>query len=140
MDLPNARNKHRVKQRARCREMLSEHLREAPQSTGVAMADLSDSKLGLHISPVDVRMHPRNKDGYRWSVLPQKEHLFEKNLSKLSTGIYTQIMQGIGVFFEAVSKNPLPSRKLSHKPLEGVREDVAVGLSMHGRGSYTECW
>ena len=63
-------------------------------------------KLGIHVLPAEVRTHPRREDEYKWSVLPQKEHLFEKSLSKLSTGQYTQIMQGIGVFFEALPKDP----------------------------------
>lgn len=104
------------------------------------MTDLADSKLGLQVPPVDVRIHPRNQDGYRWSVLPQKEHLFEKNLSKLSTGTYIQIMEGIGVFFEAVSKNRLPTPRASYEPLEGARENVAVTLtiSQSARNKFAE--
>ncbi len=63
-------------------------------------------------------MHPRKEDSYRWSILPAKKHLFEKNLSKLSTGVYTQIMQGIGVFFEALPKDPNVSERAPNDPPE----------------------
>lgn len=46
-------------------------------------------------------MHPRGSDPYRWNFLPQKQHLFHKNLSKLSTNTYSQIIDGIGTFLEA---------------------------------------
>lgn len=63
-------------------------------------------------------MHPRKEDEYRWSVLPQKEYLFEKNLSKLSTGVYTQIIQGIGVFFEALPNDSVPVEITNDRPTE----------------------
>ncbi|KAI4161736.1 MAG: hypothetical protein L6R39_000029 [Caloplaca ligustica] len=40
---------------------------------------------------------------YRWNILPAKAHLFRKNLSKLSTGVYNQIIEGIGTYIEAVA-------------------------------------
>ncbi len=82
---------------------------------------MTGSKLGLEVPPGDVRILPRKEDAYRWSVLPQKEHLFEKNLSKLSTGVYTQLMQGIGVFFEALPKEPL---HVTHQgPIDTAEKD-----------------
>ncbi len=60
-------------------------------------------------------------------MLQRQEYLFEKPLSKLNAGTYTQIMQGISVVFEAVSTNLLPSRRASH---EGAREDSAITLTI----------
>lgn len=48
-------------------------------------------------------MHPSGLCPYRWNVFPQKQHLFHKNLSLLSTSAYTQIIDGIGTFLEAIS-------------------------------------
>lgn len=42
---------------------------------------------------------------YRWSILPAKAHLFQKNLSKLSSGVYNQIIEGIGTYIEAIHPN-----------------------------------
>jgi hypothetical protein len=37
-------------------------------------------------------------------------HLFQKNLSELSTGTYTHIIDGLDVFFEAVpTQSPCPT-------------------------------
>lgn len=72
------------------------------------------TKLGIEIPPAEVRMHPRKEDSYRWSILPAKQHLFKKNLSKLSTGVYTQIMQGIGVFLEALPRDPDVSQRVTN--------------------------
>ncbi|KAL6717739.1 hypothetical protein ACLMJK_003824 [Lecanora helva] len=54
-------------------------------------------------------MHLRKEDEYRWSVLPYKEYLFERDLSKMSTGVYTQIIRGISIFFEALIKDFSPA-------------------------------
>ena len=61
-----------------------------------------DDRLGVTIAPTDVRIHPRPSDPYRWNILPTRAHLFQKTLSKLSAGIYSQIIEGIGTFIEAV--------------------------------------
>ncbi|KAL6716974.1 hypothetical protein ACLMJK_004887 [Lecanora helva] len=112
---PN-QSERRSKQRSRCRELLSDHLR---------------SQLGIDIPPAEVRMRPRKEDGYRWSVLPQKEYLFEKNLSKLSTGMYTQIIQGIGVFFEALPKE--------HSTVEANNEPSTIENSGEPHHSQSPC-
>lgn len=71
---------------------------------------------------MDVRLHPRPSDPYRWNILPTKAHLFRKNLSKLSTGIYSQIISGIGSFLEAVR----PSDVDCTNPVEAPVYDDAV--------------
>ena len=57
-------------------------------------------------------MHPRASDGYKWSVLPQSQHLFRQNLSKLTSREYQQIIQCIGVSLEAVPNDASSSKDL----------------------------
>ena len=59
----------------------------------------------LTIDPAEVRLRPKRDDLYRWRVPVHKEHLFQQSLSKLSTGVYTQIVDGIGKQFEAISSD-----------------------------------
>lgn len=66
-----------------------------------------DARLGLDIPPAEVRMHPRADDAYEWSVLPDSQHLFRQNLSKLTSREYTQLIRGIGMVFEAVRRGPI---------------------------------
>ena len=63
---------------------------------------LSDTKLGIVVSPTDVRLITGPDDPYKWSRLPVYENLFQKHLSKHSTGAYIKIYYGVGKFFEAV--------------------------------------
>lgn len=62
-------------------------------------------------------MHARKEHKYKWSILPLKQYLFEKNLSKLFTGVYTQSIQGIGVFFEALPQEPSPTQVTIQEPM-----------------------
>ena len=77
----------------------------------------SDTKLGLVILPPEVRLHPNTEDGYQWSVLPQAQHLFRQNLSKLTTREYIQIMQGIDITFEAKPYCPTAAPLLGAEPV-----------------------
>lgn len=58
--------------------------------------------MAIDLDPSQVRLHPTRDDAYRWKVLPEKHHLFEKNLSDLSIGAYKELYDGVGVTFEAV--------------------------------------
>lgn len=67
-------------------------------------------RLGITVAPMDVRLQPRSSDLYRWNILPAKAYLFRKNLSKLSTGVYNQIIEGVGTYIEAVEPSePQPA-------------------------------
>lgn len=61
-----------------------------------------DTNLGISVLPSDVRLIPNGEDPYRWKILPGKEHLFEKHMSKQSKGIYMELWREVGVSFEAV--------------------------------------
>jgi hypothetical protein len=56
----------------------------------------------LLVEPAQVRLITTNDDLYSWKVLPGKEHLFEKQLSKHSIGAYMELFREVGVSFEAV--------------------------------------
>lgn len=65
-----------------------------------------DSRLGIKIKPVDVRLNPREIDFYSWRVTQGKEELysrvFAKNLSDHSTGTYRLLCREVGKSFQAV--------------------------------------
>lgn len=46
---------------------------------------------------------PDSQDGYMWSFLPEREHLFTKQLSKHSIGPYIELCREVGKSFEAVA-------------------------------------
>ncbi len=60
------------------------------------------TKLGISIEPAEVRLITSADDPYTWQILPEKEHLFKKYLSKHSIGAYRELYRGVGVSFEAV--------------------------------------
>ncbi|KFY94739.1 hypothetical protein V500_03087 [Pseudogymnoascus sp. VKM F-4518 (FW-2643)] len=61
------------------------------------------SQLGLAILPTDVKLITKPEDVYQWSILtPGKAALFNKQLSKHSTGAYIDLCNGAGVHFKAV--------------------------------------
>jgi chromosome segregation ATPase len=61
----------------------------------------TETKLGSNIDPEDVRLKPDAQDGYRWNTLPEREHLFTKQLSKQSIGAYMELCREVGKSFEA---------------------------------------
>jgi hypothetical protein len=63
-----------------------------------------EDRLGIVVEPAQVRLMPDIGDGYMWAALPEKEHLFTKQLSKHSTGAYTELCRGVGVSFEAIAQ------------------------------------
>ncbi|KAH7418686.1 hypothetical protein BKA64DRAFT_654991, partial [Cadophora sp. MPI-SDFR-AT-0126] len=80
-------NLERSKWRSKCREELSKHIQE---------------KVGILIEPSQVRLVTGADDLYTWKVLPQKKHLFSKNISDHSIGAYKELCEGIDSAFEAV--------------------------------------
>ncbi|KAF2008722.1 hypothetical protein BU24DRAFT_429292 [Aaosphaeria arxii CBS 175.79] len=82
-----ASNLERQKWRSRCREDLSRYIQ---------------TQLGITVEPAQVRLLPRLDDPYRWRAVPEKQHLFSKNLSDHSIGAYKSLCDGIGKTFEAV--------------------------------------
>lgn len=83
------------------------------------------TKLGISIDPAEVRLVPIATDPYTWQILPEKEHLFKKHLSKHSIGAYIELCRGVGVSFKAVLA-PESSNTAEQKLLEG-RGGARVG-------------
>ncbi|KFY29106.1 hypothetical protein V491_00183 [Pseudogymnoascus sp. VKM F-3775] len=88
MNCPRTSNQERAKWRTECREKLANHIH---------------SQLGLTILPADVKLITKPEDLYQWSILTAgKAALFNKQLSKHSTGAYIDLCNGVGVHFKAV--------------------------------------
>ncbi|KFY67700.1 hypothetical protein V497_00256 [Pseudogymnoascus sp. VKM F-4516 (FW-969)] len=61
------------------------------------------SQLGLAILPIDVKLITKPEDLYQWSISTAgKAALFNRQLSKHSTGAYIDLCNGVGVHFKAV--------------------------------------
>ncbi|KFZ25476.1 hypothetical protein V502_00044 [Pseudogymnoascus sp. VKM F-4520 (FW-2644)] len=87
MNCPRTSNQERAKWRTECREKLASHIH---------------SQLGLSILPIDVKLITKPEDLYQWSILTAgKAALFNKQLSKHSTGAYIDLCNGVGVHFMA---------------------------------------
>ncbi|KAL9082813.1 MAG: hypothetical protein Q9165_008772 [Trypethelium subeluteriae] len=102
-------NQERQRLRTKCREKLSEHI---------------NSRLGIKIDPANVRLNPVRNEPYAWKILPEQEErllkIFSKNLSEHSVGVYKELIEGVGVSFEAVSSyQPLSTGLNSVIPLQG---------------------
>jgi hypothetical protein len=63
---------------------------------------ITESSLGISVSPADVRLITGPQDSYKWVPLPEKRYLFEKHLSKHCIRAYREIYVGVGEAFEAV--------------------------------------
>ncbi|KPM41098.1 hypothetical protein AK830_g5497 [Neonectria ditissima] len=97
-------NVERTEWRAKCREALCKHI---------------NSTLGMTLKPSQVRLHPTRDDPYQWRVLPEKQYLFEKNLSDYSVGVYKELHDGIGVSFRAIRAAPTsPDGRLERDTLD----------------------
>ncbi|MCJ1426426.1 hypothetical protein MMC29_004329, partial [Sticta canariensis] len=57
------------------------------------------------IEPAQVRLKPDAQDGYMWNALPERQHLFTKQLSKHSLGAYMELCREVGKSFEAVARD-----------------------------------
>ena len=58
---------------------------------------------------MQVRLITGADDPYAWKVLPEKEHLFKKHLSKHSIGAYVELWREVRVPFEAMLAGPCRS-------------------------------
>jgi len=63
---------------------------------------VKESTVGILIEPSEVRLITGPDDPYAWTMLPGKEYLFKKHLSKHSLEAYMELCQEVGVSFEAV--------------------------------------
>ena len=82
-------NLQRAEWRWKCRQILADHL---------------ECTLGINVESVQVRLKPDVQDGYIWNVLPERQHLFTKQLSKHSIGAYMELYREVGKSFETVAQ------------------------------------
>jgi hypothetical protein len=61
-----------------------------------------DERLGLTISPAQVRLQPLPSDGYSWSATGTSAALLEKNISSGNIWFYKSICEQLGRSLEAV--------------------------------------
>ena len=54
------------------------------------------------IKSANVRLITSADNLYTWYLLPGKEYLFRKHLSKYSIRAYRELYRGVNVFFEAI--------------------------------------
>ena len=87
------------------------------------------TKLGISVEPAEVRLITSAHDPYDWRILPEKEHLFKKHLSKHSIGAYRELCREVGVSFEAVLA-PESSSAAEGKVLEDSRGSIVGVLSV----------
>lgn len=111
---PRPWNVQRAAWRQKCREILANHLRKEgppllPKSRVVLICSL-ESQLGVIFEPTTVRLIPIDEDGYVWMRRPEREHLFQKQLSKHSIGAIMELIREVNVSFEAVPRNPMTSK------------------------------
>ncbi|KFZ21434.1 hypothetical protein V502_02932 [Pseudogymnoascus sp. VKM F-4520 (FW-2644)] len=117
MNCPRTSNQERAKWRTECREKLASHIHSQP---------------GLTILPTDVKLITKPEDLYQWSILTAgKAALFNKQLSKHSTGAYIDLCSGVGVHFKAVlaegaanyeQEMPLVTKSTAFDALDKSRE------------------
>ena len=72
------------------------------------------TKLGITVEPEEVRLIPTADDSYAWRIVPEKEHLFKreilkKHLSKHSIGVYRHLYRAVGDSLEAIPATELQS-------------------------------
>src|SRR5436190_4013832 len=66
------------------------------------LTEIEENNLRIAIEPTQVCLITGADDPYAWKVLPGKEHLFKKHLSKHSIGAYMELWREVGISFEAV--------------------------------------
>ena len=67
-----------------------------------------------------MRLKTNTDDPYTWERMEEKEHLFSKNLSDLSTGQLKELCEGVNKSFRVIWRPPLQN-KLSAENEETVR-------------------
>jgi hypothetical protein len=92
-------------------------------------------RLGIVVDPCEVRLIPGLEDGYRWSYLDHKAHLFGKQLSKHNVSAYRQLCREVGRSFEAVPTEITVQQKNKDSPTnerckEGGLDNVSCGAEV----------
>ncbi len=121
-------NLNRAACRTKCRKKLSEHIREIKLSNVEyqRLTKSQEAKLGITVEPAEVRLITNAEDPYIWQALPEKSHLFKKQLSKHTISAYRELCREVGMSFEAALA-PESSSSTGRVPNKGRQST----LSMH---------
>ncbi len=127
MAILRSSNLNRAAYRAKCRKRLSEHIRkiELPSGECQPLTESPVAKLGITIEPAEVRLITSAEDPYIWQALPEKSHLFKKQLSKHTIGAYKEMCREVGVSFEAALA-PESSTFTGREPNEGRQGTIFI--------------
>ena len=100
---------------------------------------ITESSLGISVSPADVRLITGPQDPYKWVSLPEKRYLFEKHLSKHCTRAYREICVGVGEAFEAVPTDASNNETRPSAEIPEVRPEKTSDLEVAKKpaGSFT---
>ncbi|KAH6614600.1 hypothetical protein B0J18DRAFT_303980 [Chaetomium sp. MPI-SDFR-AT-0129] len=99
-------NVERTTWRTKCRTRLSQHIHDT---------------IGLDVDPLHVRLIPGDDDQYQWQWLPEKAYLFEKHLSKLSTGPLMELCREVGTSFYAVKRPSTEEKAIQSNPIDEIQ-------------------
>ena len=129
----NGKNVQRAEWRKKCRQILADYLSKSSRSeVGGQLTFGTECTLGISIEPAQVRLLPDPQDGYVWRFLPEKKHLFTKQLSKLSVGVYMELSREVGKSFEAVASSAADSKSIVEDP--NVRSLFHLGCISNNYG------
>ncbi|KAI3557131.1 hypothetical protein CABS02_02682 [Colletotrichum abscissum] len=106
--MPRQSNSDRAKWRIQCRERLCRHINDT---------------LGLSLLPDQVRLLPKDDDQYTWDISEGKKHLFNKHLSKHSTGPLMELCREVGISFRAVAQSDRAARHQTPLPCQIQQEN-----------------
>ncbi|KAJ5772118.1 hypothetical protein N7520_002647 [Penicillium odoratum] len=95
----------------------------------------SHQRLGLCLRPSDVRLHPSEKDEYQWNFSPATSHLFDKQLSEMSTNMYIQLSSSIkcGDIQAVRHEAQFPTVVDIQKPHRDIEKELQDALEVIGR-------
>ena len=94
------------------------------------------AKLGITIEPAEVRLITSAEDPYIWQMLPEKSHLFKRQLSKHIIGAYKELCREVGVSFEAALAPDL-STFTGREPNEGRQGTISMSSPPDPQTSFT---
>lgn len=131
-------NLNRAAYRTKCRKKLSEHIREIKLSNVEyqPLTKSQEAKLGITVEPAEVRLITNAEDPYIWQALPEKSHLFKKQLSKHTIGAYRELCREVGISFEAALA-PESSSSTGRVPNRGRKSIISMHSLREPETSFT---
>ena len=131
-------NLNRAAYRTKCRRELSEHIRKIKLSDGEyqPLTNSPVAKLGISIEPTEIRLITNAEDPYKWQALPEKSHLFRKQLSKHTIGAYKELCREVGISFEAALA-PESSTFTGREPNAGRQSTIPIRSPLESQISFS---